>query len=573
MIWKYRKYTTEEEAWPLARELTRPVKYCQFLLARGFHSASEIRSFTDAPLKNLPRPERMPGMKEAVELFLKAKERGDTIAIYGDYDADGLTATAVLSRFFSSLGYKVISRIPNRLSDGYGLNPQAVQDLYDQGAGLLVTVDCGVSDFDAILLANDLNLPVVITDHHVIPPVLPPAQAIINPHLGKGFEVSPLAGVGVAFMLAWGVHRAFERKNGKLHITPPLVEYLSLVALGTIADLAPLTGINRTLVRNGLKYLSRSEWPSLRALKSAARLDLEANVTVRDVGFRLAPKLNAAGRLGSATPALELLTTDDESKALTLADKLEQLNRARYEGQMKLLELALEKLKETDSSSDLTVVLSGVDWPKGLLGLVASKVAELTHKPTVLFSLEDDKASGSGRTAPGFDLYTALSDTRDLCISLGGHSEAAGLKLMSENLEEFKEVFEESAARQPLPGIEDEVLIDFEASLEDLTVLAKYFQELEPFGQGYPSPHAVVRNVKVTDAAPTRTNGDKHMVLRIVDGTNLISLVGYNMARLLPTVEPLMDIVLTFDSSMNNFKLPNWRVVDFKSAGSYISPW
>jgi single-stranded-DNA-specific exonuclease len=573
MIWKYRKNIDPDIAMKLSRELAKPTKFCQFLLNRGFRTSEEIKAFTAASLKSLPLPETMPGMDSAVRLFMEARDRGDTVAIFGDYDADGLTATAVLTRTLSSLGYKVISRIPNRLHDGYGLSPQAVQDLHEKGAGLLVTVDCGVSDLEAITLANTLGLPVVITDHHQIPPTLPPAQAIINPHLGGGWEVSPLAGVGVAFMLAWAVQRGLKARGIAADVKPPLVESLALVALGTIADLAPLTGVNRTLVRNGLKFLAKSEWPSLKALKAAARLDKDAEISVRDVGFRIAPKLNAAGRMGSADPALELLITDDELKAGHLADRLEELNKSRYDGQIKLLGMAMEKLKKIDHKSRLTVVLDGESWPKGLLGLVASKISEITHKPSVLLSVENGFASGSGRSVPGFDLFTALSLTRDLCVSLGGHSEAAGLKLKEGDLEAFKEAFEEGASKQPLPATESEVTIDFEATFSDLPVLFKYFADLEPFGQNHPAPNVVLRNVKVADAMPTRSNGDKHMILRVMEGANTVSLVGFNMAEKLAEVEPLVDIVFCYDASISNYRIPGWRLVDFKTAGTSTNPW
>jgi single-stranded-DNA-specific exonuclease len=519
-------------------------------------------------------PEQMPGMNEAVEAFIRARRNGDTVAVYGDYDADGLTATAVLMRILTSLGYKVVCRIPDRLTDGYGLNPAAVEELYNSGARLLVTVDCGVSDMEAILLANKLGLPVVVTDHHQIPPVLPPAQAIINPHLGKGWEVSPMAGVGVAFMLAWAVFRALVHRGEveERELKPQLVESLSLVALGTIADMAPLTGVNRILVRNGLKFLAKSTWPSLMALKHAARLDKEPAITVRDVGFKLAPKLNAAGRMGSAKPALDLLISDDSRSAGILAGRLEELNKSRYEGQTRLFNAAMEKYNELDFRDKRTVVLAGEGWPKGLLGLAASKLAEITRKPVVLLNLEDGIAGGSGRSAPGFDLFTALSAARGCCISLGGHSEAAGLKLKEENLEAFKQAFEESAARQPLPAPESELIIDFEAELSDLPVLFEAFSDLEPFGQRHPSPTAVLRNVKVADASPAKTNGDKHMVLRIIDASGPLSLVGFNLSPKLNEVEPLMDLALSYDTTVTHSRLPGWRIVDFKSAGASVYP-
>jgi single-stranded-DNA-specific exonuclease len=573
MLWKYRTGARLDEARKLSRELGKPLKYCELLLNRGFRGPEEIESLTRGGLKNVPLPETMPGVRDAVRLFLNARQKGDAVGIFGDYDADGLTATAALTRVLVPLGYSVVSRIPNRLSDGYGLSPEGVRDLHDRGARLLVTVDCGVSDLEAVRAANSLNLPVVVTDHHRLPPVLPPAQAIINPHLGSGFEAAPLAGVGVAFMLAWAVQRALKAQGLAEAASLKLEENLALVALGTIADMAPLTGLNRALVRSGLKFLAKSPWPGLKALKAKSGIEDGARVSARDVGFRLAPKLNAAGRMGSAEPALEILTTADAARAEKLAARLEALNRSRYEGQMRLLEAALEKLGRELDPDSRTVVLAEERWPRGLLGLAASRIVELTRKPTVLLSVENGVASGSGRGAPGFNLFAALSAARELCLSMGGHSEAAGVKLLSERIPAFKEAFEKSAARQPLPPPEGEILIDFEADISDLPVLTKAFADLEPFGQGHPAPNAVLRNIRVTDAAPTRTNGDKHMVLRVNDGPDIISLVGFNMAGMLGKIEPVMDLVFSYDGGGSHNRIPGWRFVDLKSAGAAPSPW
>jgi single-stranded-DNA-specific exonuclease len=568
MIWNFRENINPEEARDLSKLLGKPVKYAEFLLGRGLRTQKDIQFFTSAKLKSLPFPETMPGMRDAVEEFLKAREEKRIIAISGDYDVDGLTATAVLTKILKSLGYEVISHIPNRLADGYGLNPKAVEELFALGAGLLVTVDCGVSDMEAILTANKLGLPVIVTDHHNLPPTLPPAKAIINPHLGGGWENSPLAGVGVAFMLAWALRRAFIKRGYCESLPDPLLETLALVALGTIADMAPLIGTNRTLVRHGLKFLSKSEWPSLKALKIASKLDDDYPVSARDVGFRLAPKINAAGRMGSASPALELLVTEDLQRARVLADKLEELNRNRYEGQMRLLGEAQKVLEDETDPYERTVVLAGEGWPRGLLGLVASRISETVRKPSVLFSLEDDMAIGSGRTTSGFNLYEALERTRDLCESLGGHSEAAGLRVKRENLPLFKKAFEKSASLQPLPQPEEKVTVDIEIRFHDLQILFQHFQELEPFGQGNPAPVALVRNVRVTDVLPTRTNGDKHLIFRLFDGTQGLSLVGFNLAKKLDEVEPLLDFLFVFDNNRFNQRLPGWRLLDFKSPGT-----
>ncbi|MDR2351683.1 MAG: single-stranded-DNA-specific exonuclease RecJ [Deltaproteobacteria bacterium] len=574
MIWNYRQPVDLEEARKFALILEKPMKYIQFLQGRGYQSLQDIKDFREADLKSLPAPESLPGMQEAVSYFLQAYSRHDTIAIFGDYDADGLTSTALLTITLESLGFKVISQIPNRLSDGYGLNSAAVRNLHSKGAGLLVTVDCGVSDWEAVTTANELKFPVIITDHHQIPPILPPAQAIINPHLGGGWETHPLAGVGVAFMLAWAIVRAFKYHNLCQKLEPPLVETLALVALGTIADLAPLTGTNRILVRQGLRFLEGTSWPSLKALKSSANLEKDQKISTWDVGFRLAPKLNAAGRMGNANPALELLITKDLARAQKLADVLTTINQNRYDSQVRLLEDALKLLKsQAESPDSRTVVLAKEKWPRGLLGLVASRIAEIFRKPTILLCLENEFAYGSGRSIPGFDLFSALGATRHICISVGGHAEAAGLKLRAADISAFKEAFEESAKLQPIPPQEAEILIDLEVDYDDLEVLYNAFQDLEPFGQGHPAPLVALRDIEVIDAVPTRTKGDKHIMLRLSKGPNSFSFVGFNMAQKLYNLEKKIDLVLSLDNSRFNQKITGWRLVDFKKAGESLPPY
>jgi single-stranded-DNA-specific exonuclease len=429
-------------------------------------------------------------------------------------------------------------------------------------------VDCGVSDPEAVALANGLGLPVIVTDHHLPPPGLPPAGAILNPHLGGGFEGAPLAGVGVAFMLAWALRRALAQRGELPGGAPPLSDSLPLVAMGTVADMSPLRGPNRILVRHGLALLSRSEapWPS--ALKRVAGIAPGAPVTARDVGFRLAPRLNSAGRMGSPLPALALLESDDPAEAARIALSLDRLNRERFQGQARLTQEALGAL-ERKGRGGPTVVLWGDSWPKGLLGLAASRVAELSRRPTVLFSVEGGVAVGSGRSAPGFDLLKALGHARGLCLSLGGHSEAAGLKVREGDLAAFEEAFGLGAAKQPPPPDEDVLEVDLEAGFPDLEALSRTLPELEPFGQGHPAPVAVVRDARVLDAVPARTNGDKHMVLRVADGLLQLSLVGFGLAPRLPQVTPLMDLALSYDPGVSHHRLPGWRLEDFKEAGSF----
>jgi single-stranded-DNA-specific exonuclease len=460
----------------------------------------------------------------------------------------------------------VLTRIPHRLEEGYGLSPEAVREMAGQGAGLLVTVDSGVSDVPAALEAERLGLSMIITDHHELPPELPQAAAIVNPHVGPDFGSSPLAGVGVAFMLAWAARKRFLELGLASPSAPPLVETLALVALGTIADMAPLVGANRTMVHHGLGFLGAVNWPGLSALKRVARLSPQARLSARDVGFKLAPRLNAAGRLGSAQPSLDLLVTDDPAEAEALAQQLDDLNRQRVDAQNRLVEEALEMLEMEVLGSGRSVVLAKEGWPRGILGLAASRVAERCGRPTIIFAIEGDVASGSGRTAKGFNLFEALSRVRGHCLTMGGHSQAAGLRVRKDGLEAFKEAFEEAAGRQEPQEGESELLIDFEATLPELPSLASALQPLEPFGQGHPAPVAVLRGVKVLDAMAKYGRA----ALRISDGLIRMNCGGFGLADRLEEVGPFMDLALVYEPDQATGD--NWRLADFRSPGGPPRP-
>ncbi|MDR2141998.1 MAG: single-stranded-DNA-specific exonuclease RecJ [Deltaproteobacteria bacterium] len=563
MIWNFRPYDPGL-ARVLATELGRPLKFGEFLTARGFRGAQEARDFLSGELRGLPAPETLPGLERAVELFLEARRQKKIVAIVGDYDVDGLTATALMWRILRDLGYEVITRVPNRLTEGYGLSPLAVRELLERGAGLLVTVDCGVSDQEAIELADQAGLPVVVTDHHQLPPKLPKAQAILNPHLGEAWKSHPLAGVGVAFMLAWGLQRALKREGVELSVS--LVEHLALVALGSVADLAPLRGPNRILVRHGLNFLARCAWPGLVALRRKA-LRNEGQVTTRDVGFRLGPRINAAGRLGQAEIALELLLATDQAKAEELAERLEALNQTRLREQSRLLEEAMEKLadQELESEGARVVVLAGAGWPRGILGLAATRVAELTNRPTIILSVDGDLAVGSGRSVAGFNLFEALEPLRDLCLSLGGHAQAAGLKIQVAQLPRFRAALEVAAQRQAPPPVEPELDVDLLVDLPDLAVIAPILAKMEPFGPSNPAPVAVARGTAVLEASPTRTGGDQHMMLRLFDGSTRVNLVGFGLAPRLPEIGSRLDVAVMLETERFGRPEPNWRLLDFKA--------
>ncbi|MDL2260402.1 single-stranded-DNA-specific exonuclease RecJ, partial [Deltaproteobacteria bacterium OttesenSCG-928-K17] len=571
MIWRFREID-QNRARTLADELGQPLKVGEFLAAREFKTAAEVKAFIRAEIKDLPSPLSLTDMDKAVERLAAALKRGEPVAVCGDYDADGLTASALLGRGLKELGHEVAVHIPNRLTDGYGLKPEAIRFLAEKGAKLIVTVDNGISDYEAVNEAASLGLDVIITDHHKLPPVLPAALAVIDPHRDSLWSQSPPAGVGVAFMLLCALKRHYQA-TGLLAADqgPALFDYLPLVAIGTVADLVPLTGPNRILVRHGLKFLAESRFPGLVALKKTSlrrqSKDGGGRVGPTDIGFRLAPRLNAAGRLGSAEPALELLMAADGAAAADLAAKLEDLNRERHLGQNKLCAEALERLEEEISPDSRTVVLGGEGWPRGLLGLAASKVAEVAGKPTVLFSLAEGLAVGSGRSAGNFNLYAALNELRDMFISFGGHAQAAGLTIEAQRLDDFKAALEQVAQAAPGYSGESELLADIAVSAGELDLLAPPLASLEPFGQGHPAPVVIVRGAKVTDARPTDSGGSHHLKLILGGDLNRRTLIGFNLVHRLSEIGREMDLALSLEIS--EFKgefSPSWRLMDFRPA-------
>ncbi|MDR0620485.1 MAG: single-stranded-DNA-specific exonuclease RecJ [Deltaproteobacteria bacterium] len=553
--WKYRT-RDPKLAEAIALEMDKPLLFGDFIVGRGIMDAASAKTFIEASLTALPDPFSMPGMRNAVDLLVEAKERGAVVGISGDYDVDGLTATALLVRVLGALGFKVTHRIPHRLDEGYGLSEQAVREIHAGGASYLITVDSGVSDSGAVQLATDLGLKVIITDHHHLPPSLPEAAAIINPHLGGGFEETPLAGVGVAFMLAWGLRNALNEVKAELN----LVEHLALVALGTVADLAPLQGANRAMVYHGLKFLNVTKWPGLVALKRVLKMDGQNRVSAKDVGFKMAPRLNAAGRMGSPQPALDILLTNSPVAGARLADELENINKFRFESQANLLEDALELMEHECPPDSRTVVLCKEGWQKGVLGLAASRVVEKFGKPTILMTIKGDQATGSGRTVGNFDLFAALSKVRHLCVSMGGHSAAAGLTVAVDRLEEFKAGFEKATSEQGDDWGQNDLQVDLVAELPDLQPLSPHLAELEPFGVGHPAPVVAIMGLTILQALSAKGG---RLDLRLSDGLNRLNVSGYNLAPRLEEVGPKMDVVLTYDPE-SNYNGHHWRLIDFR---------
>ena len=476
----------------LARELALEPLAARVLACRGLADPAEAERFLAARLADLPDPFLMRGMAGAVEAIRRALQAGHRIALYGDYDVDGVTSTALLASFLRAAGGDVVTYVPHRLVEGYGLNVEAVRRLAAEGARLLVSLDCGITSVAEVSAAAELGVPAVVVDHHTVPVELPAAAAILNPHQpGCGYPYRGLAAVGVTFCLAMALRRRLREAGwfGADRPEPNLREALDLVALGTVADVVPLTGVNRILVRWGLEELARTRRPGLRALKRVAGI-ADGAVSAGQVGFRLGPRINAAGRLDDASRGVRLLLEPSATVAAALADELDRENRARQEIEREILEQASAQAVERVRAGARGLVLAEERWHPGVVGIVASRIAERFHRPAVLVGVAQGMGKGSGRSIEGFHLYDALAHCAPHLARFGGHRHAAGLTVAPGAIPAFRETFEAYARER----ISDDDLVPrcrIEGRLGTAEIsdrAAGALERLAPFGAGHPEP-------------------------------------------------------------------------------------
>lgn len=481
-----------EEVSRLARALRISELTALMLVNRGLRDPAAAQRFLQPSLHELEDPCHHPLVTEAARFLLDAIKAGKRIAVFGDYDADGICAAALLVRCFGYLGVEADVYIPHRVEEGYGLSCEALQELADRGAQIVLTVDCGISAVEEVAFARGLGIQMLITDHHEPRDERPEATYVLNPKLdecGLGYE--NLAGVGVAFKLMWALGQQLsEGHRVSEEFKDLLMEALSLVAVGTIADVVPLLDENRVLTQYGLKTLALSPRPGLKALIAVSRVR-SSQVSARDVAFRLAPRLNAAGRMGDARAAVQMLTTDNQGHATDLAEHLEQQNRLRINTQKAALAEAEELLAQSGQLEQPgCIVLASPDWHQGVVGLVASRLAEKHWRPAFVFATEGQTARGSGRSIPGFPLYRVARECADLLDRYGGHEGAAGLSLRTENLPAFAERVNKHAdtllgPEPPVPLLS----LDGGIQLSALNLaLVREINLLAPFGSGNPQP-------------------------------------------------------------------------------------
>ncbi|WP_027721014.1 single-stranded-DNA-specific exonuclease RecJ [Maridesulfovibrio zosterae] len=518
-IWKQRS----EDELPssissIAAELGVTELLAEILWHRGFQSRKEMDLFLSPGLRNLCRPVEIPGLEEAAAVLADGISQGKNFAIWGDYDVDGVTSTAVVKSFLKDRGFESSHHLPNRLEEGYGLNIDGLQKLRDSGVELLLTVDCGITNNAEISAANEMGLTVVVSDHHLPGESLPPAAAVCNPRLteysGKKFENCPcetLAGVGVAFMLMAQLNRLLPGEPVDMRV------YLDFVALGTIADVVELQGQNRILVKNGLLLLKDARRPGLAALKVVSGYDMFAAIGAGQVGFGLAPRINASGRMGDPDKALELLMCEDMETARPIAKVLDTLNSERRAEEDRILAEALAQAEEQIKKHNRAgLVLFSPGWHPGIIGIVASRVVEKFYRPTVMLCEDEGIIKGSARSIKEFHIHEALTGMSELFLNFGGHKLAAGMSFNASHFKDFRERFDQSVidavGTEPLKST---IKVDKELPLENIDyVLLKELELMQPFGMGNPEPIFTTPPVEVMERRPI---GKDHVKLTIAD--------------------------------------------------------
>lgn len=500
----------------------------RILAARGIDGGSD---FLSPDYEKLHDPYLMPDMDKAVKRLVEALIRQDKITIYGDYDIDGLSATALIYNAMIDFGYKNLETfIPNRFVDGYGLSETAIKNVAQSGTRLIITVDCGSRSVKEIDLANSLGVDVIVTDHHIALEDQPAAIAVINPkRTDSVYPFSDLAGVGVAFKLVQALQVNINKSSPSTRLKKarsglPFGQekwLLDLVALGTICDAVPLLGENRLLAYWGVKVLQKTRRHGLKALMAVSGVEPE-KINSKAIGFSLGPRLNASGRLDTAKKSLDLLLSDDNSKALEIARHLDELNSKRRTEQDKIFKQAIEKIDAT--LDDAVLVVSGRNWNHGIVGIVASKLMEKYHKPTFVIEEMDDKAKGSARSCGDFNLALALDDCRDLLLSGGGHKFAAGVSLDVSKIDDFRKRINQFYKKQNLGSQADYFLPkeDALASLDEMDeALIEKINLLEPFGNSNPQP-ILMSDALVVDGVRLMGDNGQHIKLRLKNKNNAV---------------------------------------------------
>jgi single-stranded-DNA-specific exonuclease len=572
----------------LASQLQHAPLVAQLLLNRGVSESSQAERFLKAPLKGLHAPQLLPGVNAAVECLLAAIRAGKKICVYGDYDVDGVTGTAILVQGLRLLGGIVDLYVPHRLEEGYGLNCEALRQISKGGAAVVVTVDCGITSCAEAEEAKLLGLELIITDHHAFKEKLPDATVLVHPRLpGTTYPFGGLSGAAVALKLAWGLaqgHCGGERVD--IRFRDYLLDCVGLAALGVVADVVPLQDENRILVRYGLKRLADTSRPGLRALIAASGVRLGGDLRAEDIAFRLAPRLNAAGRLGCARLVVDLLLTDREAHAVELARSLEDQNRNRQTLERRIQAEAKEQIEKLGLQDAPALILGSDQWHAGIIGIVAGRLVDQYGRPALMIAWQrardagpDDPPThglGSARSIPGFAVHEGLAACDDLLIGHGGHPMAAGFRLVPGNLDEFRRRFCAVAAAKFPTGLPVPMLtLDAEAPLSALTLgLLDALDKLEPYGAENRKPYFLAGGLQV-DGEPKKVGqGERHLSFRVRQGQTVLKAIAWGMGE---RIEELMSsggaCCLAFTPKRNEWQgrvTVDLEVVDFQAGANAV---
>lgn len=517
------------------------------LYNRGVRENEQIKNFLSKDLGTMYDPFLMRDMDKAVKRINAAKEAGEKITIYGDYDVDGITAIAILYKYLAGLGIDVDYYVPDRMQEGYGVNRDALDKIKTRGRSLIITVDTGITAVEECEYATEIGLDVIVTDHHECKERIPDVYAAIDPKRKDcKYPFKSLAGVGVVFKLI----QALDKNSSLFEL---MEDYADLMCLGTVADISPLVDENRVIVTEGLKRFKRTKNVGLKAL-----IDVSTNgkaITTSTIGYIIAPRINASGRLGCASRSVELFLTDDEENALKLANSLCEENSLRQQTEQKMFKEALEYIEEhPEVKEDKIIVIPHENWHHGIVGIVSSKITEKFYKPSILLALDGDEAKGSGRSVSGFNLFGALESCSDLLEKFGGHELAAGLTIKSSNIEEFrKKINEYSKDKISESMLVPTVMLDAAIKVPYITIDTVHdINRLQPFGVDNPTPAFAVRNIKIHKIS-VMSEG-KHLRMTLLKEGKYLDAVGFGMGEYYHHLEEGDFIDVAFALDINDYK-------------------
>lgn len=535
-----------------------PVCIAEVLLKRGLSDNKVLEAYFNTPLSGLVSPFYIKDIDKAVTCIADSIVKNEKICVYGDYDVDGVTSVALMYHFLSEVGADVSYYIPNRLEEGYGLNIAAIDELASAGTKLLVTVDCGINAVNEVEHAASIGLKVIITDHHQPSETIPEAAcAVVNPMREDDKSVCKyLSGVGVAFKTVMALRskmNSIGRFKGKM---PNIKKYLDLVTLGTVADVVPLVGENRIFVRHGLEILSgRDCRAGLRELKRVAGVDGH-KVTTSNVGFGLAPRINAVGRLGNSDKGFRLLITNDRAQAKYLADELDRENKERQEIEKEIIEETFERVEKNKLNEKYKgLVLYSKEWHQGVIGIVASRLVEKYHMPAIVLTFEDGIGKGSGRSIPSFDLYKGLEKMQDILLSFGGHKYAAGLKVAEADIGDLQRRFHETVAELLSPeDFEAELNIDAFIEPEDVNPdFMRWLEKMEPYGAGNREPVFCMKGMRKYQPSTFVGRDGTHLKMFLEKNGKTFDCIGYNMKPYSKIVASSDSFDIVFTPSINGY--------------------